>query len=224
MRIPKLSRKQKTARNLLFILLALALFSWDLNFPSWTKEGLLRRTAEMELLEEESRILYEEGDLGGGEIYAENSGVLFSVSYDRTLVGLRRGSVRFYNDDLVLTYDSEQGGRGEQDYRYPRLKAVGQLEEVAVAEVEISISGDINGIWTIPGERQNDCCFAFNYERQYEKEDTSPQARAEDTMLRGKYYERDRTVTMRFYDAAGELTEEITKTGSEYSWYPLTIF
>ena len=57
MRIPRLSRRQKTVRNLLLILAALALWSWEMDFPAWTRAGILRRAEQVNLLETPSEVL-----------------------------------------------------------------------------------------------------------------------------------------------------------------------
>lgn len=213
MRIPKLSRKQKTARNLLFILLALALWTWEMDFPAWTRAGILRRAEQVNLLETSSEVLYEDRNLDGGTILARNGKYLLRTSYDHTLVGLRFNGAALFEETVLLEADAERGGRGEWSYYYPRFQAMGLLREAVTAELEMAIAGDLNASWTIPGEKTAECRFDFNYERKYEAGDQSPEAEAEDTMLRGAYRTSERTVTARFYDEAGELVAEVTKEG-----------
>ena len=209
MRLPKLSRRQKMVRNLLFILLALFLISWENQFPSLTKGGLLRRAERMYLIETPSEVLYEEWDLDGGFIAAQSGDQLLLLNCDRTLVGLRLGSTGLYDEPILVKRDYERGGRGEWEYDYPGFTAVGLLEEAASAEVELYIAGGLNTRWVIPGEKVGEHCFKFRYERRYEENDTSLEAQQERTMLQGMYSSLGRTVTARFYDEEGVLVAEV---------------
>lgn len=212
MRLPRLNRRQKLARNTALILLALCLISWENQFPSLTKSGLLRRAERQYLLETPSQVLRTEWDLDGGTILAKNGTYLLSLGYDRTLVGYR-GSASLHEEEILVSSDFERGGRGEWDYFYPSYQAVGLLEDAATAEVERAVGGDVNGSWVIPGEKTDDYCFRFCYVRQYAEEDTSPEAELERTMLRGEYSSSEETVTFRFYDENGALLAEIVKDG-----------
>ena len=207
------SRRQKTVRNLLLILAALALWSWEMDFPAWTRAGILRRAEQVNLLETPSEILYEDRNLDGGTILARNGKYLLRTSYDHTLVGLRFSGAALYEKAVLVDCDYERGGRGERDCFYPGYTAMGLLENVSFAEVELAIAGEVNASWVIPGERVDEHCFRFAYERQYEDGDPSPAALAEDTMLRGQYSSSEVTTTFRFYDEDAELLSEIVKDG-----------
>ena len=213
MRIPRLSRRQKTVRNLLLILAALALWSWEMDFPAWTRAGILRRAEQVNLLETPSEILYEDRDLDGGTILARNGKYLLRTSYDHTLVGLRFNGAALYEEAVLLDRDYERGGRGERDYFYPGYTAMGLLKNVSFAEAELAIGGELNASWVIRGEKTAECRFDFCYTRQYEEGDQSPEALAEDTMLRGQYSSSEVTTTFRFYEENGDLLFQIIKDG-----------
>ncbi len=59
MRLPKLNRKGKTFRNLVLAALVLLLTAGMLDFPCWTKMGLLRRAEREYLLTEGAELLYD---------------------------------------------------------------------------------------------------------------------------------------------------------------------
>lgn len=214
MRFPKLNRKQKIARNILLIALALLLFEWLLHFPALTKEGVLRR-AERDYLLENSALLFigrEEGlsHFREGTLYARNGDLLLAVNYDRTALGPQAGFSEIYDEpDGILCLS--------RDWWPLEVMAVGALEEADRAELEVTIhwdgsSGgrewDTQRTYTAEGQRKNEYSFTFHLAPYYAEADNSPEAEMERIFFDGGGPNFTQTPVLRLYDAEGTLLHE----------------
>lgn len=215
-KLPKWSRKWKTVRNLLCIVLLLFLMSWEMEFPSLTKAGLIRR-AERQYLLEDSQLLFtghEEGksDFWKGTLYVRNGDLFLTVNYDRTPLGLQKGfSYAYEEPDGILCLS--------RTWWPLEVLAVGALETADRAELEITIhwDGEFGGrrwdterTYTAEGERQNDDCFTFRLTPCYSEDDSSPEAKMERAFFGGGGPVFTQAPVLRLYDAAGELLHEKT--------------
>lgn len=225
MRIPRLNRKQRTARNLLLIILALLLFEWALSFPALTREGVLRR-AERQYLLEGSELLFTGQEAGKsgfweGTLYARNGSLLLIANYDRTPLGLRSGLSCLYDEpDGILCLS--------RDWRPLEVLAVGALETADRAELEVAIhwDGEFGGrrwdterTYTAEGERQNDYCFTFRLTPCYREDDPSPEAEMERAFFGGEGPNFTQTPVLRLYDAEGALLHEKTMDYLESKYF-----
>ena len=116
MKLPTLSRKQRTVRNLAATALLLFLAAWVLDFPVLT-EAALQRRAERRFFLDETEILYEEPlcmYLGDGEH-------VFRIGYALTPLGLRYVSGTRFDGYCMTT------GKDGETWE---LVAVGYLADV----------------------------------------------------------------------------------------------
>lgn len=203
--LPKWNRKQRIIRNLLCVALSLFLLSWAMEFPSLTREGLIRR-AERQYLLEDSTLLLETDSTGAGyELYLWNHGDILQIYYDRTLMGLWLDDARLFDEEFGV-FGGIDLAAGKQDGYYPiRLFAFGDLADAASAEMDVTVSYTSNQVvsaCTVRGERAADNCWRFDLERQYDDGDASQEARWEREIFAGSQKDRY-SGTVRLYDSGG---------------------
>ena len=205
MRLPKLNRKGKTFRNLVLAALVLFLTAGMLDFPCWTKMGLLRRAEREYLLTEGAELLYDSRSdpVGPDTLYARSGEQLLEIGYEQTPLGLRTVSITLYPPDAWYTLDFRWRYRSEGGAHQPGGKLVGFVEHVAIAELEIAWRlHDAQGTLLIQGERQAPCCFTFRIQ-----EPPGGFSEAEERFLTGQEVPR-LTGTLRLYGANGSLLAE----------------
>lgn len=236
MRIPRLNRRQKIVRNLFLAALALFLLAWSLDFPPLTKAGLLRRAERSWLLAEPSELLFEKPrEFGGGEngvLVARNGDRLLTVNYYRylpELMTLQLSDARCYGAETDFLFHYDAAARKDEDYYYPGAEVYGFLENVASAELELTIDlrtirqdgtkrdlepGTARETYHIRGERQNPWWFTFTLERKYPED--SPGAEIEEIILSGECV-TDEVAVLRLYDETGALLAERTYVDMGFS-------
>lgn len=208
----KLTRKQKTAVNLLLIAVSLFLLAWMWKFPSWTREGLLRR-AEQRYLLTDSEVLFVGEEENKTTIFARNGDSLLAVTGDRTLLGWRlRTTFHREEEDGILCLAEREA---DSKLRY---LAFGNLAEVHRAELEVLLDlrltendvfvGHLQESYLARGQRIAEGGFVFQLERHYGEEDASPLAKVENTAFSNSVLAQGEHLVLRLYDENGMLIHE----------------
>ena len=142
MRLPKLSRKQKTVRNLFVVALCLFCMAWLQEFPTRSHEVLLQRAAGAYLIEEPPELLYV---YDGGSIpfvYGTVNGQLLRVGYEERAFGMQMVHTRLYSEGkrYVVHYDTIDYQKDANTYplRFDGM-LIGLLGDTATAEMDIEI-------------------------------------------------------------------------------------
>lgn len=143
MRLPKLSRKQKTVRNLFVVALCLFCMVWLQGFPTRNYEVLLQRAAGAYLIDDTPELLYVYGDNHlGPVVYGTANGRLLRAGYDESALGMKLGSSRLYPEgkQYVVHYDTIDYQKGADTYplRFNGM-LIGFLGETATAEMDFEI-------------------------------------------------------------------------------------
>lgn len=222
-RLPRLSRKQRIVRNLALSLVCLLLLDWMLGFPSLSRRGLLRE-AEQRYLLEDSELLFTttNGKYGFDmphTLFARNGGLLLTANYSWTPLGLQEGQVQLWQEP-----DTIRLSQGFMDMAGSYI-AFGNLEEVATAELTVTLAGKLEGgeyreTYTAQGRRQNPWCFTFQLEPHHAKDqilDGHWAAEAEQMAIYTTFGELlAQDAVLRLYDEAGQLYHEKTVPWPEW--------
>ena len=150
MRLPRLSRKQKTVRNLLVMALCVFLTAWAMGFPSWTEAGILRRAERQYLLEGSEPLFTGEDRWGRTNLYARNGDLLLRAAYHRTgLFWLSPEGRWLYQEPDAVVCEKLGWERDEtSDEGYFTTMAFGSLERYTEAELEVVVEAMIaSGEW-----------------------------------------------------------------------------
>ena len=208
MKLPKWNRTWRTARNLFLLALTVFAAAWMLQFPAWTKAGLLCR-AEQQYFLEASELLFT-GDEGGPHtLYARNGDLLLAVVYSRTLMGYQLNWSHLLEEPDGIYCDA-------RDYNCTEFMAFGALEHVETAELEVTHDITVSGVnelhetYVAQGIRVNPYCFRFVLERHFEETDNSVAARAEERIFELRTVPECRNSILRLYDVDGRLIHEKT--------------
>jgi|GEM_PF-2442645 len=205
MRLPKLNRTGKIIRNMVLAAFALFLTAWMLDFPCWTKTGLLRRAERVYLLTEEAELLYDScsDPVGPDTLYARSGEQLLEVGYERTPLGLRAASSTLYPPDAWYVLNFRWRYRRTGGAPQPGGELVGLVEHVGAAELEIAWRlHDAQGTLVVTGEWQAPYCFDFRL-----REPAGGFSEAEQRLLTGQEV-ASMTGTLRLYGADGSLLAE----------------
>jgi len=205
-------RKIKTACSLVLAALCLFLVAWMWEFPSWTREGLLRR-GEQAFLLENSELLFvgNRGDMT--TVFARNGDSLLAVTGERTPLGwrLRRTYHREQEDGIACITESEM----DNEIRY---LVFGDVAEAERAELEVFLDvhltendvfvAHLQENYIANGKRIAPGGFAFQLQRHYSEEDTSPLGRVEESVFSTSALAQEEHVVLRLYDEHGKLSYE----------------
>lgn len=174
MRWPKLSRKQKLARN--FVLLAALLYwmAWTLEFPAWSQRGVLRKLEDTYLLERGSVEVIEEISEPYQTLLCRCGDQLARVSYEWTLLGRRVYGMKMMEPEIHFwaSYEreyvtaKEEGGTVDAGILH-RAKLTGLLGRAERAELQMTFLDDFEP-WegpvsevTLHGTRSGDYGITF---------------------------------------------------------------
>ena len=143
MRLPKMSRRGKTIRNLFVVALCLFCIVWLQGFPTRSPEVLLQRAAGAYLIEEPVEFLYVYDDsLRGPFVYGAVNGQLLRASYDEGTLGMKMTSSRLYPVEkrYVVHYDTIDYQKGADTYPF-RFEGmlIGFLGDAVTAEMDFEI-------------------------------------------------------------------------------------
>ena len=174
MRLPKLSRKQKTVRNLSLIALCLFWTAGILEFPCWTITGVLRRVERQYLLEGSELLFTGEDRWERDVLYARNDNVLLCASYERTPLGMRPGSCQLYEEPGAVACEKMRWVRdADTGETYFETIAFGALEPYTEAELEVVMTASahvghsvdegqgLEETYVMRGKKENPYCFRF---------------------------------------------------------------
>lgn len=205
MHIPSLNRKQKLLRNLALLAVAIFLLSWMMEFPAWSKAGLLRR-AEQRYLLEGSELLFE-AENNCRTLYARNGTLLLETVYDPTPLGFRLVWSRLLDEPDELYCDVNAD--------CVTARAIGWMEGVETAELtmtmEITVGEtELRETYVTQGMRENPNCFVFRLQPHYAQEDERLPARAERGVFTDGWHPEYHNSVLRLYDAEGKLLHEKT--------------
>ena len=142
MRLPKMSRKGKTIRNLFVVVLCLFCMAWMQEFPTRSHEVLLQRVAGAYLIEEPVELLYV---YDGGNIpyvYGAVNGRLLRAGYEERTLGMQMVHSRLYSEEkrYVVHYDTVDYQKGADTYplRFEGM-LIGFLGDAVTAEMDFEI-------------------------------------------------------------------------------------
>lgn len=166
MRLPKLSRKWKIARNTVFVLLTALLLPAALGWPALTQDGALAKMQGKYLLSP-SEILYRtrRGDTRGYLLQGEGWVAAARVEkYDNTS---RPGAGCAL--DYADAFPGETGGAGDSPpgtrMAPPCWAAFGAPEEAAQAELTLEVAA-VEPDWGVPGIKVEDETFTARCQRE----------------------------------------------------------
>lgn len=206
MRIPKLNRTQKIIRNVTMVALTLFIAAWMLQFPTWTKGGLLRR-AERQYFLEDSEFLFAGDEEGPDTLYARNDDLLLAVVYSRTMMGYQLNWSYLLEEPDGIYCDT-------RDFNHTEFMAFGNLEEAATAELKVTLDITVSGVnrlhetYVVQGTRVNPYCFSFALEKHYAEDDESVAAEEERKIFENRTAPQCHDAVLRLYDADGMLIHE----------------
>jgi len=223
----KLTRKQKIARNAALMAVCLFLLAWMWEFPSWTREGLLRRGEQVYLLEN-SEVLFVGNREEKTTVFARNGDSLLAVTGERTPLGwrLRRTYHQEQEDAILCITESEMDG----EIRY---LVFGDVAGAARAELEVFLDvhltendvfvGHLQESYIARGTRIAPGGFLFRLQPHYSEGDTSPLARVEESVFSTSARAQEEHQVLRLYDEHDKLIYEKELwniDGSRYEAWP----
>lgn len=207
-KLPKWNRTQKIICNLLLLALTVFAAAWMLNFPSLTKDGLLRR-AEQQYFLEGSEVLFTGDEYGPNTLYAGNGDLLLAVVYSRTMLGYQLNWSYLFDEPDGIYCDTN-------DFNHVEFIAFGKLEDAESAELEVTHDITVSGVnrlhetYVAQGRRMNPHCFRFALEKHYAENDESVAAQTERKIFENMAAPQCQNSVLRLYDGDGKLIHQKT--------------
>lgn len=222
--LPKLSRRQKLARNLISAAVCLFLMAWMWDFPTWSAENMLERTARQYLLEE-SELMYvgkDPGLFGGRTLYGRNGGLLLVIQCSPTPLGLRYAWSELINEPVFCTTRFHD----PTDILMLVTDPACASAELSITLGETVLQGDVGEVvwmkedYTAQSEKIADGVFRFRLEPIFGEDDDSLAAKTEREIFSGHRVGDQENLKIRLYDENGQLLSTHTPRGleSDASW------
>lgn len=205
-KLPKPNRTQRLVCNLLLLVMVVFVAAWMLQFPTLTKNGLLRR-AEQPYFLENSELLFTGDEFGPNTLYARNGDLLLAIVYSKTLLGYQLNWSYLLEEPDGIYCDTN-------DFNHVEYMAFGALETAARTELEVTLDitvTDINRLhetYIAEGVRINPYCFRFTLKEHYSKDDESVAAIEERKIFADQTVPRCYDAALRLYDENGALMHE----------------
>jgi len=222
--LPKLSRRQKLARNLISAAVCLFLMAWMWDFPTWSAESMLERTARQYLLEE-SELMYvgkDPGLFGGRTLYARSGDLLLVIQCGPTPLGLRYAWSELIDEPIYCTTRFHDATDILMLVADPACASA----QLSITLGETVLQGDVGEVvwmkerYTAQSGKIAPGVFRFRLEPIFEEDDDSLAAKTEREIFNRERVGDHEDLEIRLYGEDGQLLSIHTPEGleSNASW------